>query len=62
MNSLTLYIREVIDELKQVSWPSKKQVVRDTALVVGISALVALFLGVLDFALSNLLQYIINNY
>ncbi len=59
-NALVNYIKESKEELKKVAWPSRETVIRDTLVVLGLSAAVALFFGILDFALvtgiSRLLQ------
>ena len=53
------YIKDTKGEMKHVSWPTKKQAVAYTLLVILISVLVALFLGLADFSFSKLLGNII---
>lgn len=48
MNQFTQYLRATMAEMKQVSWPTQSQTVIYTALVIGISILVALFVSFLD--------------
>ena len=48
----TNYIKLSIVELKKVVWPTKKEIIRHTLLVIGISLGVAIFLGAVDYALS----------
>ncbi len=55
-NFIVKYFRESYEELKKVSWPSRKDTLRDTLVVIGVSVVVALFLGVIDFGLSEALQ------
>ena len=43
------YLRETKGELKHVSWPTRRQTIVYTAIVVLISIIVAYFLGVFDF-------------
>ena len=52
LGKLVSYIRESKDELKKVIWPSRKETVRHTLLVIGVSLGVAVFLGVADFFLT----------
>ena len=59
MANLFTYIKQSKDELKKVVWPSRKEVVRSTILVIGISLFVALFLGFLDIVLSYGLKQIL---
>ncbi len=61
MNKLSTYIKESWEEMKKVTWPTKKETYRYTLLVIGISLSVAMFLWILDqifdFGLRN---FIIN--
>ena len=59
MSKLSNYVKNSIKELKRVSWPTKKQTINHTLLVVGISLGVAAFLGLIDFILTKVLQIII---
>ena len=43
------YIKEVIEEAKKVTWPTRKQTIFFTIAVLAISVLVAYYLGLLDF-------------
>ena len=53
------YIKDTKGEMKHVSWPTKKQAIAYTMLVILISVLVAFFLGLADFSFSKLLGSII---
>jgi len=55
MNVAT-YLREAWTEIKKVSWPSKKETRAYTWLVIGISLIVALYLGALDYVFNWLLE------
>jgi preprotein translocase subunit SecE len=57
---LNQYIKDTKGEMKHVSWPTKKQAIAYTMLVILISVLVAFFLGLADFSFSKLLGSIIN--
>ncbi|MBN1325824.1 preprotein translocase subunit SecE [Candidatus Falkowbacteria bacterium] len=52
MSKISNYIRESIAELKKVTWPTKKQTVNYTLLIIGISLTVAFFIGVVDYILA----------
>lgn len=56
MNRLIQYLKETRLELNHVSWPTQKQAVIYTALVVIISLVTALFLGFFDFIFRTLLD------
>lgn len=53
------YLKETINELRQVSWPSRETTVRLTIIVVVISLGVAAYVGGLDYGFTNLLQLIV---
>ena len=42
------FVREVITELKRVTWPTRDETVKLTAVVIAISLIVAVFIGGLD--------------
>ena len=59
INKASDYVRGSYQELKKVVWPTRKEVIQHTALVIGISVGVAAFLGAVDFLLSTLLGLVI---
>lgn len=56
MKAIFRFLKEARVELARVSWPTKKEIVRYTVLVIVISLLVALFLGTLDFFFGFLVE------
>lgn len=59
MTSPVTFIRETYVELKQVIWPTRKEVIRLTAVVVIISVTVGLYIGGLDFLFVKAVEFII---
>ncbi len=59
MNRLINYIRDTKGELKHVSWPTQKQTVIYTAIVVVVSLLTAAYLGVFDALFTKGLEMLI---
>jgi preprotein translocase subunit SecE len=53
------YLKESKEELKKVSWPSKKETINLTLLVISISLGVAFFLGFVDWLLTLILNKIL---
>lgn len=49
MSKITSYIKDSVEEMKKVTWPTKKETYRYTVLIIGISLGVAAFLGSLDY-------------
>jgi preprotein translocase subunit SecE len=50
------FIREVKTELKKVTWPSRKDTLSGTAVVLVAVFIIAIFLGIVDSGLSNLVK------
>jgi len=53
------FLEEVKLEIKKVNWPSKKEIFKDTLIVIGVSLGLAIFLGGLDFLFTTLLNNLI---
>ncbi len=53
------FLREVKIELKKVTWPSRKQALGSTAVVIVLVIVISLFLGVVDVSLSSLIRLVI---
>lgn len=53
------YIKETKAEMKHVSWPTRRQVVVYTAIVIAVSLMTALLLGLFDFIFSRSLGALI---
>jgi preprotein translocase subunit SecE len=61
VNKIVNYVKSSVEEMKKVSWPTKKQTYQYTLLVVGISVGMAAFLGTLDFIFNLGLEAILRN-
>lgn len=46
------YLKEAREELNKVSWPSKKETLRYSGIVVGFCVLLAFFFTIIDWALT----------
>lgn len=53
MSKIIEYLKETKGELKHVIWPSRRQTLYFTLIVILLSVLVAYFLGVFDFIFSK---------
>lgn len=58
-NRLSRYFIESKDELKKVVWPTRKEAIKHTLIVVGVSVSVAIFLGLADYFLNLGLEQLI---
>ena len=57
-NRITRFFKEVKSELKKVTWPSKKQVIRSTIVVIA----AVLIIGVVIWALDILFSFGLNSF
>jgi len=53
---ITNFLKETRVELKKVNWPTRKETVKYTLIVVGLSFAVAVFLGGLDYLFTFLIS------
>jgi preprotein translocase subunit SecE len=58
-NSTVQFLREVKIELKKVTWPSRKQTIGSTVVVIALIILISLFLGSVDIGLSSLMRAVL---
>ena len=58
-NAITRYYRETRGEIRKVTWPTREESRRLTAIVLGVTAVMSLFLGILDYIFSNLIQELV---
>ncbi len=58
-SKLIEYIKGSRTELKKVQWPTRKETVNYTILVIAISLSVVVYLGVIDFFLNKILEKIV---
>ncbi|HYA41748.1 MAG TPA: preprotein translocase subunit SecE [Syntrophobacteraceae bacterium] len=59
VETVRTYLREVSVELKKVIWPSRKETMGSTAVVLVIVGLTAVFLGIVDLILSRLVKLLV---
>jgi preprotein translocase subunit SecE len=53
------FLKEVLLETKKVNWPTQKEILRYTLLVIGLSVVLAVFLGGTDVVFTRLLNQLI---
>ena len=53
------FLAEARMELKKVKWPTRKELLASTAVVIVLTLVVAAFLGVVDFGLVEIIKRII---
>jgi len=53
------FLSEAKIELKKVTWPTPKQTLASTSVVIIIVFIVAIYLGIIDYILAKLVKYIL---
>ena len=53
------FLREAKMELKKVKWPTRKELLASTAVVIVLTLLVAFFLGLVDFGLIKIIRNVV---
>jgi preprotein translocase subunit SecE len=59
INKVFRFFNEVVDELKKVTWPTRQEAIKMTATVIGVSIVVAVFIGSLDYSLTQIISKIL---
>jgi preprotein translocase subunit SecE len=59
INKAGQFLREAKMELKKVKWPTRKELLASTAVVIVLTLIVALFLGLVDFGLIKIIKNIV---
>ncbi|MGD9105437.1 MAG: preprotein translocase subunit SecE, partial [Desulfobacterales bacterium] len=60
INKCVQFLREVKVELKKVVWPTRKQTLGSTVVVIILTMIIASFLGVVDIGLSSLIRVVLH--
>jgi len=58
MEKIQGFIRDVISEMKKVSWPNKHDIKEGTIVVVVMSVIVGIFLSITDFVFSKIVNFV----
>ncbi len=53
------FVREIRSELRKVVWPTRQEAINLTLMVIGVCAVVGLFLGLVDFGFAELFRIIL---
>ena len=59
MQKIIQFLSEAKAELKKVAWPTPKQTMASTSVVVIIVLIISLYLGIIDYGLAKLVKLII---
>jgi preprotein translocase SecE subunit len=60
MTAVTQYIRDAIQELELVRWPTRQQALRFSFITIGTIIMSAAIFGVIDFGFSQLVRFLLS--
>jgi preprotein translocase subunit SecE len=60
INRLVGFTKEVLVEMKRVSWPSRKELINSTSVVILTTIIVGVFLGIVDVVLTRSIGYLLS--
>ncbi len=58
MGKIKKFLKEVLAELRKVTWPTKDELIGSTIVTIVVSLIVALFIGIVDRILSLVVRAI----
>jgi len=56
IDKIRLFLRESKVELKKVTWPTTKEALASTSVVLAVVVIVSIFLGMVDFGLTKIIR------
>ena len=59
---MRLFLSEVRNELKRVTWPSQAEVYATTVVVILVSIFFGIYLFVLDYGVNSLIQWVLRRF
>jgi preprotein translocase subunit SecE len=59
MNKIKIFLSDARIELRKVTWPTRKQTIASTSVVILVVFIVSAFLGIVDFGLAKLIKLVL---
>ncbi len=59
MSKIRRFLRDAKVELNKVTWPTPKEALASTSVVIVVVIIVSLFLGVVDFGLTKIIRLVL---
>lgn len=53
------FLKNVKKEMKLINWPTKPDIIEGTSVVIVVSAVIAVFLTIVDFVFNMIVNYIV---
>lgn len=59
IRGIVKFFKDVVDEMKKVSWPPKEEVISSSGVVIVFIIIVSIILGIVDFVFSTIVGMIL---
>lgn len=60
MGKISGFLKDVVSEMRKVSWPRRKQLTRYTIVVLSTVVFMALYFGLTDLGISSIMEWYIS--
>ena len=60
MGKISGFLKDVMSEMRKVSWPKRKQLTRYTIVVLATVAFMAVYFALTDLGISSLMEWYVN--
>ena len=57
---LRKFIEDILSEFRKVQWPTREATLKSTGVVLSVSLVIAVYLGIADLGLENLMKQLIS--
>jgi len=57
---LRKFIEDILSEFRKVQWPTREATLKSTRVVLSVSLVIAVYLGIADLGLANLMRQLIS--
>ncbi|MCG7343316.1 preprotein translocase subunit SecE [Sporosarcina sp. ACRSL] len=57
MGKITGFLKDVVSEMRKVSWPKRNQLTRYTIVVIVTVVFMAVYFGLVDLGISNVMEW-----
>jgi preprotein translocase subunit SecE len=58
-NKIKIFLTDARIELRKVTWPTRKQAIASTSVVILVVFVVSMFLGIVDFGLAKIIKLVL---
>lgn len=60
MHALITYVRDALEELRHVRWPTRQQAVRFSLIVLAFTGACTVVFGIVDYSFTALFEYLLS--